>query len=743
MSNIQRVRRDRNPAPHLHLVPEDKTNTAEQTAIDFLQQLRPDGPGLLTAIDPEDRGITTETMHTEDEVASFVHTWNGRRNLYYSVNPVVGELDHKAAKADIAGIEYLFADLDPKNAENPEEAKQRYLAKLSEMRPTACIDSGNGIQALYRLKEPINLTTEAIADVESRTKELLIRLGAAAGTQNIDRILRLPGTVNLPSAAKRKHGRTKCQAKLLWFDDNVSFDLDAFPAPPARVVRSKPPGSDQETLTFEQDELDYVLTAGDGPGGDDRSKTVWWCVHEMLRRGYAPEKIEATLLDQELGISAHIYDQRNPQRCARKQVCDAIKKIDFDYAENERPMPTVENIHVGLLRLGVWVRYDRFADRFMLGGLTGFGPALSDLAVNRLSLTLARRFKLRISRELLWMALQDGAQLNGFHPVLDYLDSLQWDGVPRLDTWLIKYAGAVDTEYTRAVGALMLTAAVRRVRKPAVKFDEMVVFEGPQGVGKSRALGIMAVEDEWFSDDLPLHVRGKEVIEHLLGKWIVEAAELSGMRKVEIQHLKALLSRRYDRGRMAYARSTSEVPRQSIVVGTTNDRFYLRDPNGNRRFWPVRTPRFNLKALRQDRDQLWAEAAQREAAGVPIRLHSSLWSVATIEQDKRTTKDPYTETLHHHLGGYKQGKITTEDLWTILDAQAVHRSQDQGKRLGDAMRALGWRRNSAGTIKADGRDVAGWVKGTHPWRRIVVRRTEDGLATYQEPPTTRGIFDRG
>jgi predicted P-loop ATPase len=172
--------------------------------------------------------------------------------------------------------------------------------------------------------------------------------------------------------------------------------------------------------------------------------------------------------------------------------------------------------------------------------------------------------------------------------VCDYLDSLEWDGSPRLDKWLVTYAGAEDSSYVRAVGPLTLIAAVRRVRWPGAKFDELPVLESPtQGTDKSTAIRILAVKDDWFTDYLPLNAEPKVVIERTCGKWIIEAGELSGMRRGDIDKLKGLLSRSADRGRLAYAKFPSEVPRQFIAIGTTNNREYLKDQT-NRRFWPVR-----------------------------------------------------------------------------------------------------------------------------------------------------------
>src|SRR5262249_47316632 len=152
-----------------------------------------------------------------------------------------------------------------------------------------------------------------------------------------------------------------------------------------------------------------------------------------------------------------------------------------------------------------------------------------------------------------------------FHPVCDYLDGLKWDGTPRIDSWLIKYGGANDTPYTRAIGALVLMAAVRRVRKPGCKFDETLVLENPeQGTNKSQALQILAVKTEWFSDNLSFNLRGREAIEQTTGVWIAEFPELRGLRATDRDKRKAFQSRSVDIGRAAYAHTVTRAKRQYI-----------------------------------------------------------------------------------------------------------------------------------------------------------------------------------
>ena len=203
-------------------------------AISFLEQLRPGGPWVLTAITPDGPTITI-TAHTASDIDSFVCENDGKRNQYYSVNPTRMPMNKKAAKKDIAAVEYLLGDLDPRNDETSEAAKARYLEQLKTFEPkaTAIVDSGNGVQGLWRLNPSIPLgdaSGSIIADVEARSAALMLRLGAKAGTQNIDRILRLPGTINLPNKAKVKVGRVPCPTKLISFN-GARYSLDAFPPP--------------------------------------------------------------------------------------------------------------------------------------------------------------------------------------------------------------------------------------------------------------------------------------------------------------------------------------------------------------------------------------------------------------------------------------------------------------------------------------------------------------------------------
>ena len=150
----------------------------------------------------------------EDEVTAFVDQWNGVRNIYYTLNPTIAKLKKKPSKQEIAEVEYLHADLDREREETAKQAKRRYADKLEQCsEPTFVIDSGNGYNVLWRLKQP--LPPERFAEVEAINKGLLHALGSTPGTHDVCRILRLPGTINLPTKPKLEKGFKECAASLI------------------------------------------------------------------------------------------------------------------------------------------------------------------------------------------------------------------------------------------------------------------------------------------------------------------------------------------------------------------------------------------------------------------------------------------------------------------------------------------------------------------------------------------------
>ena len=197
-------------------------------AVNFLRKLRPGGPWVLTAITPDGTTVT-ETFIDEPVLRKFVRTRNvdERRNVYYTINPVCRPVTKKPTKADISGGEFLQVDADPDDRESSEAFKARFLPTLRAFTPAASfiVDSGNGINALWRQPQLV----DDVFAIENANKALLQAFGAPKGTHNIDRLFRVPGTINWPNAKKRKHGRTPSLASLIEFNDGA-HPLSDFPA---------------------------------------------------------------------------------------------------------------------------------------------------------------------------------------------------------------------------------------------------------------------------------------------------------------------------------------------------------------------------------------------------------------------------------------------------------------------------------------------------------------------------------
>ena len=173
---------------------------------------------------------------------------------------------------------------------------------------------------------------------------------------------------------------------------------------------------------------------------------------------------------------------------------------------------------------------------------------------------------------------------NQYHPIRDYLNSLHWDKVHRIDKLMIDYLGADSCAYTKAITRKMLVAAVARVFNPGIKFDYMMVLVGKQGIGKSYLISLLG--KNWYSDSINT-VQGKEAYEQLQNAWILEMAELSATKKAESEAVKHFISKTEDSYRQAYGRRVETFKRQCVFFGTTNESEFLKDRTGNRRYWPL------------------------------------------------------------------------------------------------------------------------------------------------------------
>lgn len=211
-----------------------------------------------------------------------------------------------------------------------------------------------------------------------------------------------------------------------------------------------------------------------------------------------------------------------------------------------------------------------------------------------------------------------------YHPVREYLESLEWDGVKRLDTLVIDYLGAEDNELTRTATRTWMAGAVARIFRPGCKFDYCLILAGAQGAGKSTFFEVLA--GEWYNGNLSAMSSDKASLEQLRGSWVFEIQELDGMKRREASQVKAFITNCVDKYRGAYKEEVEEFPRQCVFGGTTNEATFLKDDTGERRFWPIKIePEMRRvddvrDALERDRDQIWAEAVKAFRDGQLLRL---------------------------------------------------------------------------------------------------------------------------
>jgi hypothetical protein len=701
--------------------------------VDWLRAWRPNGPWAILELNPDrDQAMPIAvTFHGLEPLEAYLAQAVGQLNLYFVPNehapltattrdgrPLPPTTPHKH---EITGLTGFFVDLDlPKTGPYAAPTVENFARLKAKIRaldpaPTALVFSGGGYQAFWLFPQPLSLDLPATerAALIGRVEQLGSRLAALLGSdavQNVNRLMRLPGSVNLPNAAKRARGRTATTATVVEVDWARRWNLytDVVPGLADELTNDHvgqrgnsdvSNSSDPTTRSSSHCLADLpvrwqkLINTGDASSyGDDRSRLTFALLTMLVKRGWADDEILPFLTDERYAIGAHCRTQA--PGAAQRQLRRARDAVEADWERNrfnDIATRSPANIRRALTELGARLSFDTFASRSWVNGV---GPLrkLDDDAENALYLGVEERFKFLPDERLFRSVVQGLCREGDFHPVQQYLAELRHDGVERLETWLIRLASAPDTPYVRAVSKLIMTAAVRRVRQPGSQFQEMLVLVNPtQGTGKSSAIEVLAVRPEWYSRSLPLHATEQKVMEQLAGKWLIECAELHGMRRGDIEAIKVLLDRSHDHARPAYGHHVAEPPRQCVFFGTTNSTTFLLD-RANRRFWPINVGITDLAGLARERDQLWAEASAIEASGTSIRLDPTIWEEAGVYQEAARHGDPWADVI----GGWLDplvGRIAATDAWRLIGRPEHQRSAADNGRLTEVMAELGWERS--------------------------------------------------
>ena len=409
----------------------------------------------------------------------------------------------------------------------------------------------------------------------------------------------------------------------------------------------------------------------------------------------------ATLLEQQ-AKSREILDRN-------KATTERRRAAGLSIGEDGAPRNSIGNVVAIMVSDAAWegvLRFDVLNMRVVIckdppiqidGGL---GGAWKDTYTTRARVWIEHNYDFSPAKENVDAAVDEIAHRFEFNPVQDYLESLVWDGKPRLDGLWVDYFGAYEDPWHRITAAKFLLGAVSRALpspdgEPS-KVDTMPVLEGPQGIKKSSALDALFGGTRWFSDSY-LPIGSLDAIQQLDGVWCQEFADLHSLTTANINLIKAFLTSRSDNIRRSYARRAEKEGRRCVFVGTTNDTTYLRDQTGGRRFWPIKCGIIDIDAIRRDRDQLWAEAVVRFRAGEKHWFDTLEDNdIARTQQAERTETDPWEEIIDAQAIRAGKNSFTIPELMALLEIDAAKQDKQIVTRLGQIMKKLGYERRRQG-----------------------------------------------
>lgn len=435
------------------------------------------------------------------------------------------------------------------------------------------------------------------------------------------------------------------------------------------------------------------------------SARVEWFDKVREATGHIDESIDRVRREQSRPPNGNELDKKRAERAARNPPSSADLWARLGLALNEKRAPIVNETNAVLLlrnhedwKNRIW--YDLFHNRIFYadGAVTREWSDVDDVGlaiwaqskcdIGHMSVNIMRHAVTQIAKE------------NSRNECVDWLNALEWDGTDRVEHFIPDMMGGADDEYTRTASRNFWISVAARALSPGCQVDNMLVLEGKQGIGKSRAL--RAIGGAWYAEAHE-SLREKDFFLALQGKLIIEITEMDAFSRADTTRVKQVVTCCVDRYRAPYDARTVDHPRNTVFCGTTNDDAYLRDVTGGRRFWPVRCGEIRVDLIKEEREQLFAEAVHRYMKGEPW------WDMpvdATLtEQAERQQGDPWEAGILSYLEGRKRADVS--GILGSLGLEVKHFDKSCQMRVSDVLRANGWTRKR---LFENGRQSRIWMK---------------------------------
>jgi predicted P-loop ATPase len=382
-------------------------------------------------------------------------------------------------------------------------------------------------------------------------------------------------------------------------------------------------------------------------------------------------------------------------------TADSAYQTHLDLTAGGVPKKTIKNACTILDTAPLWwngFTYDRFNRRCSVSRDIGEGLNKGDVVDDAMIIEVRRMVNVETGEDLgstlIHEAMTHASHRRPSHPVLEYLQSLKWDETPRVNNWLTTYMGAEATPLTRAIASAWMISAVARIMRPGCEVDGALILEGRQGLGKNAAIAALLPDPEWHAE-LAGALDKPDTRIQLSGKWIVEMSEMKNVKRSEVEEIKSFLTATSDTYRAPYDRTFGTHARQNVFIGSSNSSAYLKDDSGNRRFWPiycqpvVRDKWIDRDALIRDRDQLWAEAYHKYAAGESWKIEDTELGVLLEEaQEARRIRDPWELAIAFFLVDLTE--TTTLEILGAMEKPLAQMHSGDTIRVNAIMRRLKW-----------------------------------------------------